>query len=96
MSFEDNYLLGIAEMPASWADSGGFEALKAQAVAARGYALRAGKPICITESCQVYKASKAANPPDSWRRAVSETRGQVVVAGGQILSTWYAATSGGF
>lgn len=96
ISFEDNYLMGIAEMPSSWADSGGYEALKAQAVAARSYAMNAGKPICVTESCQVYSSSKAANPPDAWRRAVNETRGQVVVANGQILSTWYASTSGGF
>lgn len=96
MSLEDRYLLGIAEMPASWAGDGGFEALKAQAVAARSYAQRAGKPICITESCQVFKSSKADNPPDAWRRAVNETRGEVVVANGQILSTWYAASSGGY
>ena len=37
--FEDNYLVGIAEMPASWGDNGGYEALKAQAIAARTYAL---------------------------------------------------------
>lgn len=95
-SLEDNYLLGIAEMPSSWANAGGFEALKAQAVAARSYAMVAGKPICISESCQVYSSSKASNPPDAWRRAVAETRGQVVVAGGSIVTTYYAASSGGF
>jgi hypothetical protein len=96
MSLEDKYLLGIAEMPSSWADDGGFEALKAQAVAARSYAMTAGKPICITESCQVYNSSKANNPPDAWRRAVNDTRGQVIIANGSILSTWYAASSGGY
>jgi len=96
VSLEDKYLLGIAEMPARWADDGGFEALKAQAVAARSYAMVAGKPICVTESCQVYSSSKANNPPDAWRRAVSDTRGEVVVADGKILSTWYAASSGGY
>ena len=32
VSFEENYLLGIYEVPESWGDNGGFEALKAQAV----------------------------------------------------------------
>lgn len=96
LALEENYLLGIAEMPSRWADEGGFEALKAQVVAARSYALTAGQPICITEKCQVYSKGKAVNPPDAWRRAVNETRGQVVTANGQILSTWYAAASGGY
>ncbi len=96
--FESNYLMGIAEMPSSWADEGGFEALKAQAVAARSYAIRAGKPICVTEACQVYRSSKAASPPDSWRRAVEDTRAVVVVSNqtNEVVSTWYASTAGGY
>lgn len=98
LDFENNYLKGIAEMPSSWADEGGFEALKAQVIAARSYALRAGKPICVTEACQVYKSSKAASPPDAWRRAVEETRGMVVVSNStnDVVSTWYASTAGGY
>ena len=98
LPFEENYLLGIAEMPSKWADEGGYEALKAQAIAARSYAIKAGKPICVTEACQVYRSSKAANPPDAWRRAVEETKGMVVVsnATGDIVSTWYASTAGGY
>lgn len=57
VAFEENYLLGIYEVPESWGDNGGLEALKAQAVAARTYALNytnngAGN-ICTTEACQV-------------------------------------------
>lgn len=52
VSFEDNYLLGIYEVPESWGESGGFEALKAQAVAARSYALyytgNGARSICTT------------------------------------------------
>src|SRR3972149_2228226 len=53
--FADHYLLGIYEVPESWGDNGGFEALKAQAVAARSYALAvtnggAGK-FCVSETC---------------------------------------------
>ena len=98
LDFEGNYLKGIAEMPSSWAGKGGFEALKAQAIAARSYAIRAGKPICVTEACQVYSSSKAGNPAAAdWHRAVEETRGIVVVSNqsNEVVSTWYASTAGG-
>lgn len=98
ISLEDNYLLGIAEMPSSWNK----EALKAQAIAARTYALRyvgwpgASRTICTTENCQVYRASKAASPPDAWRQAVSETRGQILLDGGSAAATFYSSTTGGY
>lgn len=91
MNFEDRYLLGIAEMPSSWHP----EALKAQAIAARTYAYRykaEGREICTTEACQVYNDSKASNAPESWRQAVSSTRGQVL----EDVVTYYASTHGGF
>ncbi|MFZ5365849.1 MAG: SpoIID/LytB domain-containing protein [Patescibacteria group bacterium] len=99
LPFEDNYMKGIAEMPSSWADEGGYEALKAQAIAARTYALTAGKPICITEACQVYSSTKVVNPAASrWHQAVSETRNKVIVSNstGNLISSWYASTSGGY
>lgn len=77
LPFEDNYLVGIAEMPSNWGDNGGYEALKAQAMAARTYALNytnnLSGSICVNEACQVYKRSKYQNP-GTWRRAVEETR----------------------
>lgn len=98
--FEENYLVGIAEMPAKWGDQGGYEALKAQAIAARTYALnytnnRSGS-ICVTEACQVYSRSRLSSP-GTWKRAVEETRGQVIKNNrtGRIFSTMYASTSGG-
>jgi len=100
LPFEENYLVGIAEMPASWGDNGGYEALKAQAIAARTYALnstnnRAGT-ICTTEACQVYSTSRL-NSPGKWKQAVEDTRGLVVKSNktGNIFSTMYASTSGG-
>ncbi|PJE69921.1 hypothetical protein COU97_02480, partial [Candidatus Shapirobacteria bacterium CG10_big_fil_rev_8_21_14_0_10_48_15] len=95
LNFEDSYLKGIAEMPSKWADEGGFEALKAQAIAARSYAVKAGKPICVTEACQVYSGSKN---DERWNRAVAETRGLVVVSNqsNDVISTWYASTAGGY
>ena len=95
--FEDNYLLGIYEVPESWGGSGGYEALKAQAVAARSYALavtnNGGGTICTTESCQVYKSQLKTG---KWAEAVRATRGWVIVKGGSPASTYYASTAGGF
>jgi len=100
LPFEDNYLVGIAEMPAKWGDDGGYEALKAQAIAARTYALnstnnRSGT-ICTTEACQVYSTSRL-NSPGKWKQAVEDTRGMVIKSNstGNIFSTMYASTSGG-
>ncbi|MBT3249698.1 MAG: hypothetical protein HOA24_03570 [Candidatus Pacebacteria bacterium] len=91
IDFESKYLYGIAEMPSSWHP----EALKAQAVAARTYAYRyktEGKEICTTEACQVFNNSKSANPPQSWKDAVDQTKGQVL----EDVVTYYASTHGGY
>ncbi|MBU1130433.1 hypothetical protein KKE45_03900 [Patescibacteria group bacterium] len=106
LPFEDNYLVGIAEMPAKWGDEGGMEALKAQAIAARTYALsytgwrtanrNAIGSICTTEACQVYSSSRFNNP-GLWKQAVQETRGKIIVSNStnDIFSTMYASTAGG-
>ncbi len=91
MDFETTYLYGIAEMPSSW----GSEALKAQAVAARSFALRYkqnGTTICADEGCQVFNKGKSNNPPSAWKQAVEETRGQVL----EDVVTYYSSTTGGF
>lgn len=97
ISFEDNYLLGIYEVPESWGDSGGFEALKAQAVAARSYALsytnNGSKPICTSESCQVYKPQLKSG---KWKEAVKATRGWVMTKGGSAATTYFSASTGGY
>ena len=97
IAFEENYLLGIYEVPESWGDNGGFEALKAQAVAARTYALNytnngAGN-ICTTESCQVYKTQLKSG---KWAEAVRATRGWVLKKDGQLAKTYFSASTGGF
>lgn len=93
----ETYVKRIYEMPNSWGDNGGMEALKAQAVAARSYALartnNGASSICATEACQVYKP---ANKGGNWDKAVEETKGWVLMAGGQPFSAWYASTSGGY
>lgn len=100
LPFESNYLVGIAEMPKDWGDQGGFEALKAQAIAARTYALsytnNLSGSICVTESCQVYSSTRL-NSPGRWKEAVEATKGMVIKSNstGNIFSTMYASTSGG-
>lgn len=89
----EEYAKRIYEMPGSWGEDGGMEALKAQAIAARSYALARGGSICATEACQVFKPSPKGG---KWEEAVNATRGKVVYANGKPFSTWYASTSGGY
>lgn len=85
-AFEDEYMKRIYEMPNSFPK----EALKAQAVAARTYAIRRGGSICATESCQVYKDS---NKGGAWEEAVKETKGWVLEGG---PGAQYSSTTGGY
>jgi len=93
VDFENYYLMGIAEVPSTWHP----DVLKAQAVAARTYAYRykvEGKQICTTETCQVFRKSKADGINDSkyaaWKQAVIDTRGQVL----EDVVTYYSSTAG--
>ncbi|MDD4026563.1 MAG: SpoIID/LytB domain-containing protein [Candidatus Shapirobacteria bacterium] len=89
----EQYLLGIYEVPNSWP----IEALKAQAVAARSYALaytdNGAKSICTTQACQVFKDE---NKGGAWEQAVKATEGEVLVQGGQVVTAWFASTAGGY
>lgn len=91
-SLED-YVMRIYEMPESWP----IEALKAQAVAARSYALaytnNGANEICTTQACQVFKPDPKGG---DWERAVRETSGEVMVSGGEVVKAWYASTFGGY
>lgn len=94
----ETYVKRIYEMPGSWGDEGGMAALRAQAVAARSYALAwtregTGGDICTTQACQVYKN---ANKGGKWEEAVNDTKGWVLYKNGKVVSSWYASTSGGF
>ena len=92
----EDYLLGVlpAEMPASFPE----EALKAQAVLARTFAVRRLNPLapydlCATEACQVYLGLSAETPRHE--RAVRATEGRVLSYAGQVASALYHADSGG-
>lgn len=95
-SLED-YVSRIYEVPDVWGDQGGMEALKAQAIAARSYALASTNngqdSICATQSCQVFQT----NPKGGhWADAVGQTSGQVMVQGGQPIKAWFSSTHGGY
>lgn len=93
----EEYTKRIYEMPESWGDNGGLEALKAQAIAARSYALsytnNGQNSICTTQSCQVFKPDPKTG---AWARAVDETKGWVMTQGGSPITAWYASTAGGY
>jgi SpoIID/LytB domain protein len=89
----EQYLLGIYEVPNDWP----MEALKAQAVAARSYALNytnnGANSICTTQTCQVYKGGDKGG---AWEQAVKATEGEVMTQNGQVITAWFASTAGGY
>jgi stage II sporulation protein D len=91
----DDYVQGVvpAESPASWP----LEALKAQAIAARTYAITTSHGGAFDQYAdtrsQVYDGVSVETPASN--QAVSETRGQVVEYGGQPVTTYFFSTSGG-
>lgn len=99
----ETYLRGVLarEMPSSWGNYGGEEALKAQAVAARTYALyqlaqrrHSGYHLCDDQHCQVYGGRDAESPQTDL--AAMETAGELLTYGGRIIEPVYHATNGGF
>lgn len=95
----DDYVKGVIPKESSpgWADSGGMEALKAQAVAARTYALAAiaaGKKIDDTQNSQVYGGVNGEDPRTN--TAADATAGQIRLAAGKPAFTEFSASTGGF
>ena len=98
----DAYLVGVvaAEMPASFE----LEALKAQAVVARTYTLKAyttgGKhgdgSVCTDHACcQAYVENIPAENLEKITQAVKNTSGQVLVYQGKLIEATYFSCSGG-
>jgi stage II sporulation protein D len=97
LPFQD-YLKGIAEVPRDWP----MEALKAQVVAARTYALSTLDPggeydLCATDACQVYAGVGIEAGPwgHRWVRAVDTTEGEVLLHRRRPATTVYFSTSNG-
>lgn len=87
---ENDYLPSVVACENGNAD---FEALKAQAVAARSFAQHIteveNRPLIPTEDDQVYGCG--TEPSDEVRRAVEETAGEVVVHNDTLVATFYVA-----
>ena len=94
----DDYLLSVVpeEMPTDWPA----EALKAQSVAARSFALKSrgrhaaeGYDLCTTTHCQLYKGIASEKTVST--AAVRATRGEVLTYGGQPIEALFHTDSGG-
>lgn len=94
----DDYVKGVLpyEMSPSWP----LEALKAQAVCARTYALWQTRhaasqhfDVCATTDCQVYRGTNAASELSD--RAVEETAGEAATYAGRMAETYYCSSNGG-
>lgn len=102
----EDYLIGVvsAEMPASFHS----EALKAQAVAARTYALKTiqeGKTLTDTVSTQVYQDNNQLKAKwgssyntyyNKIKNAVEATEGLIMKYNGAIINAYYHSTSNGY
>jgi stage II sporulation protein D len=95
----EDYLRGVvpSEMPSDWPA----EALKAQAVAARNYALQSVETtrgatfnVYNTMTSQVYGGYDAETTAAN--KAVEGTRGTVMLSGGKTVSAFFHSSSGGF
>jgi SpoIID/LytB domain protein len=92
----EDYVRGVVsgESPAAWPP----EALKAQAVAARTYAMTTDAGGALFDQyadtrSQVYRGVSAETPGTD--AAVAQTKGQVVTFGGLPVTTYFFSTSGG-
>lgn len=91
----EEYLCGV--VPSEIYESSHMEALKAQAVAARTFAVRramAGTVVDDTTSFQAYRAPLAKSCPRS-RMAVEQTAGQVLTYSGEVIDCFYSSSNGG-
>jgi stage II sporulation protein D len=96
----EEYLRGVVPNELSPEAFPRVEALKAQAVAARTYALAhlgdyssKGYDVCATAACQVYRGQSSERPLTD--RAVEETRGVVATWHGRPIRAYYTSTCGG-
>lgn len=94
----DDYLLSVVpeEMPVDWPA----EAIKAQSVAARSFALKNrgrhaadGYDLCTTTHCQLYKG--IASEKTASTAAVRATSGEVLTYNGQPIEALFHTDSGG-
>lgn len=93
-----SYLKGVVpnEMPVRF----GLEALKAQAIAARNYALtprtRSSKDFDVDDSVASQVYFGASTESDLSNKAVNETEGLVALYGWELILAQYSSTAGGY
>ncbi|MGQ9475740.1 MAG: DUF5719 family protein [Actinomycetota bacterium] len=97
ISWFETYLKGVAEVPGSWPQ----EAVRAQAVAARSYAVRfmnkhasSNFNLCDEVHCQYYQGYDKEKDT-GWVQAVDATRGKVLTYQGQVAQCFYSSSCGG-
>lgn len=89
----EDYLTHIYEMPSGWNS----EALKAQAVAARTYVMKAVTSGQTTVAPnQSFQEVKTEQNTQSWIDAVHATSGQILESGGSPITAWFSSTAGGY
>jgi stage II sporulation protein D len=101
----ERYLRGVAEMPKTWPT----EALRAQAIAARSYAISQINPLKLLKPCrchlyatmqnQIYRGydQELADAPagSGWVEAVDATAGQTIRYQNRVVEAFYASSHGG-
>ena len=102
----EQYLRGVAEVPPDWPT----EALRAQAIASRTYALHVAREnrgsdtwlvpfdLYSTTMSQVYSGNTRELAPRNgpWLQAVADTAGQVLTYGGEPALTLFTTSGGGY
>ena len=102
----EHYLRGVAEVPPDWPA----EALRAQAIASRSYALHVAREnrssdtwlvpfdLYSTTMSQVYSGNTRELSPRNgpWLQAIADTAGQVLTYGGEPALTLFTTSGGGY
>lgn len=94
----EDYMLGVvpAEMPSKW----NYEALKAQAIAARSYAIanrgkRANHGYDLKDTPEDQAYGGASSETQTTNDAVAETKGIVITYNQKVIPAYYSASAGG-
>ncbi len=97
----EDYLKGVVPLEMGPYTYSAIEALKAQALAARTYAIRnlgqykdEGYDICSTTACQVYGGASVEDPLTN--EAVEDTEGEIITYEGKPIIALYTSTCGGY
>ena len=94
----EDYILGVvpSEMPSKWS----YEALKAQAIAARSYAIanrgkRASRGYDLKDTPEDQAYGGASAETATTNSAVLETKGVVITYNQKVIPAYYSASAGG-